>query len=91
MPDQSDTGSAGIFLCRTSQTQEAQVYSHAGQIRHRTRGYILMPDQSDTGSAGIFSRRTNQTQAAWVYSHAAVVDGGAGVYRPADSAEQIPP
>eukprot|EP00976_Prorocentrum_cordatum_P068579 1179199-Prorocentrum_minimum.AAC.2 len=52
MPDHSDTERAGIFSCRTIQTQEAWVYSHAGPIRHRKRGYILMPDQSDAGSAG---------------------------------------
>eukprot|EP00976_Prorocentrum_cordatum_P053629 1082026-Prorocentrum_minimum.AAC.5 len=33
-------------------SQVFSVYSHAGPIRHRKCGYILMPDQSDTGSAG---------------------------------------
>eukprot|EP00976_Prorocentrum_cordatum_P011831 238320-Prorocentrum_minimum.AAC.1 len=32
--DQSDAGSAGIFLRRTNQTQEVRVYSHDGPIGH---------------------------------------------------------
>eukprot|EP00976_Prorocentrum_cordatum_P004963 97747-Prorocentrum_minimum.AAC.1 len=49
-------------LIWANQTQEAQVYSHNGPIRHRKWRYIRTTDQSDTLSAGIFSRRTNQTQ-----------------------------
>eukprot|EP00959_Pyramimonas_sp_CCMP1952_P295049 6171107-Pyramimonas_sp.AAC.1 len=56
--------SAISFGVHARQTQEAQIYSHGGPIRHRKHGDILTMDQADTGSAGIFSRQTNQTQEA---------------------------
>eukprot|EP00959_Pyramimonas_sp_CCMP1952_P444653 9310321-Pyramimonas_sp.AAC.2 len=40
--DQWNAGGAGISSCRTNQTQEAWVYSHAGPIRRRKRGYVLI-------------------------------------------------
>eukprot|EP00959_Pyramimonas_sp_CCMP1952_P061093 1276736-Pyramimonas_sp.AAC.1 len=45
MPDQSDTGSVGIFSCRINQTQEVWVYSHVGPIAARapTRSAAPMP------------------------------------------------
>eukprot|EP00959_Pyramimonas_sp_CCMP1952_P339379 7107811-Pyramimonas_sp.AAC.1 len=51
-------GGAGVTLSshyafsrRTNQTQEAQIHSHDGPIRHRKCRHILMTDQSDTGNA----------------------------------------
>eukprot|EP00959_Pyramimonas_sp_CCMP1952_P095785 2002824-Pyramimonas_sp.AAC.1 len=47
----ADWTRAGIFSRRTSQTQEARVYSYDIPIRRKKRGYILTTDQSDTGVA----------------------------------------
>eukprot|EP00959_Pyramimonas_sp_CCMP1952_P468537 9493399-Pyramimonas_sp.AAC.1 len=53
---------AGTRTTWTNQTQEVQVYSHNGPIRHIKCRYILTRDQSDTGSHTPSKPRRNVTK-----------------------------